>query len=124
MGLREYTSILRGDLFAEIMSGYDLVSFDPRGVGNTLPAVSCFTSKEDSLAFSRSGGDSIIGQSNESFIVSDAQHRLLSDSCADNAAELIPFIGTVYVVEDLRRMVEVYGYSDKLNFLYVTRSAI
>lgn len=122
--LRKFASILRSDLFAEAMSGYDLVSFDPRGIGNTLPAVSCFTSKEDSLAFSRSSGNIFIGQSNESFIISDAQHRLLSHSCADNAAELIPYIGTVYVVEDLRRMVEVYGYSDKLSFLYVTRSTI
>ena len=106
------------------MSGYDLVSFDPRGIGNTLPAVSCFTSREDSLAFSRSLGNSVIGQSNESFIISDAQYRLLSDSCVDNAADLIPFIGTVYVVEDLRWMVEAYGYSDKLSFMYASQATI
>ena len=120
--LRQYAPLLRGDAFAEAMSGYDLVSFDPRGIGNTLPAVSCFATKEDSLAFSRSLEDSVISQSNDTFITKDAQYRLLSASCVDNAVDLIPFIGTVYVVEDLERMMEAYGYSDKLSFMYASHS--
>ena len=105
--------------YAEALAGYDLVAFDPRGVGNTLPAVSCFTSREDSLAFAQKEKFFDVSQSDDAFVISDAQHRLLSENCADNAADLLPFIGTVYGVEDLRMMVEAYGYSDKLNFAFV-----
>ena len=119
LSLASKSSPLRADAFAEALSGYDLVTFDSRGVGNTLPAVSCFNTEEDRLAFTDSVGDFSVGQSIDAFIIDDARNRLLSASCAENAADLLPYIGTAYAVEDLRRMVEAYGYSDKLSFMYV-----
>ena len=100
------------------LSSYDLVSFDPRAVGNTIPAVSCFTSKETIKEFSRSNFQIVLGQSNDSFVQSDAHKRLLATNCEENAADLIPYIGTVYAVEDLKWMTQAYGYSDKLSFVY------
>ena len=120
--LPQVASRLREGALASAFSGYDLVSFDPRGVGNTLPAVSCFQTEEESLEFAQNLQNSAFGRSKESFIRRDAYYRLLDESCADNAAGLTPYIGTVFVAEDLKRMVEAYGFSDKLSFLYVGHS--
>ncbi|MFD3699025.1 alpha/beta hydrolase [Streptomyces sp. NPDC058646] len=92
------------DLLADLGERYDLVAFDPRGVGRSEP-VSC-------------GGSQ---QTEEGAAVADAEEQLAAVRAVVRRCELasgpvLPYIGTVHVSRDMDVMRQVLG-DRKLNYL-------
>ncbi|MET7982699.1 MULTISPECIES: alpha/beta hydrolase [unclassified Streptomyces] len=95
-----------GKDFMGLTNGYDVVTFDPRGVGRSSP-VSC-----------GDGADEIFGATATG---SDVQAALkavkkAADTCAEHSGAVLPHIGTVNASRDLDVMRQALG-DKKLNYL-------
>lgn len=102
---------------AALRERYDLVSWDPRGIGRST-AVRCFDSKADEAAFKAT---MVPG-----FPVGDAQvakqSRLQAEfnqRCADRAGTLLEHVSTADTARDLERLRQALG-EGKLNYLGVS----
>ncbi|WP_329380982.1 alpha/beta hydrolase [Streptomyces sp. NBC_01351] len=95
---------LAGDpkAFAELGKRYDLVVFDPRGVGHSEP-VSCGGSRPPE----EEGGDAAAQL---------AALRAVVRRCELASGPVLPYIGTVNVARDMDRIRQALG-EDKLDFL-------
>ncbi|WP_431965430.1 alpha/beta hydrolase [Nocardia sp. bgisy134] len=89
---------------------YDLVGFDPRGVGRTAP-VQCLSDRamDDYLATDFTPVDDTGRRS-----VAEA-HRRYATACLRNTGTLLGFVGTEFVVRDMDIMRSALGEA-KLNF--------
>jgi pimeloyl-ACP methyl ester carboxylesterase len=98
-----------GRQFMDLTNGYDVVTFDPRGVGRSSP-VSC---GED--------GDRLSALSDENADISHPQPllkqlRQAADECARHSGSVLPHIGTVNASRDLDVIRQALG-DKKLNYL-------
>ena len=102
---------LLGD--AEVAQRFDLVGFDPRGVGVSEPAVDCSTDAE----IDAERADLDLDTSPEGVAQTEAEHRELAQRCLErNGPELLANIGTRDVARDLRLARQVVG-DEKLSYL-------
>ncbi|MFD0228431.1 alpha/beta hydrolase [Streptomyces hirsutus] len=107
-----------GKEFMGLTDEYDVVSFDPRGVGRSAP-VSCGT-EATGQALEATGGEDISDPRKTL-----ARLREVAAECAEHSGPVLPHIGTVNVARDLDVMRQVLG-DKKLNYLgfsYGTRLA-
>ncbi|KAH7100292.1 Alpha/Beta hydrolase protein [Auriculariales sp. MPI-PUGE-AT-0066] len=118
-----------GKLLARLFPGYDIVGFDPRGVGLTLPAVACFPTFRDeevfkhntvlSQGFNVPPGDPSVPE-NSAAILSQmrqwlALHKAQSDMCLNATdAEDLPNMSTATVARDVAYMTTVLDGDDSL----------
>ncbi|MCI3278321.1 alpha/beta hydrolase [Streptomyces cylindrosporus] len=98
-----------GKDFMGLTNGYDVVTFDPRGVGRSSP-VSC-----------GDGSDEASAATDEDADVSDPQAVLrqlkqAADQCAKHSGPVLPYIGTVNASRDMDVMRQALG-DKKLNYL-------
>jgi pimeloyl-ACP methyl ester carboxylesterase len=98
-----------GKEFMDLTDGYDVVSFDPRGVGRSSP-VSCGEEDEEGL-----------GSLNDDSVLTDprallAKLRRTAAACARNSGPVLPYIGTVNSSRDLDVIRAALG-DKKLNYL-------
>lgn len=98
-----------GKDFMELTDGYDVVSFDPRGVGRSSP-VSCGDGFED-LA-EATDGDGDVGDPRPEL----AQLRKAAEACERNSGPVLRHIGTVDSARDLDVIRAALG-DDKLTYL-------
>ncbi|WP_405491802.1 alpha/beta hydrolase [Streptomyces sp. NBC_00096] len=110
------TSTLAADPngFAELGKRYDLVAFDPRGVGRSEP-ISC---GGDSQAGEEAGSGAADGPAAEL-----AALRAVAERCARDSGPVLPYVGTVSVARDLDLLRQALGEKklDYLGFSYGTR---
>ena len=97
-------------------AGYDIVTWDPRATGSTLPALSCYVDEEH-----RKGASAmpinLLFQSNNTLEEMDAMNQVLATGCEKHSGHILPYMGTTATTRDLHRLVEAYGYSKKISFL-------
>ncbi|MFG2352329.1 alpha/beta hydrolase [Streptomyces sp. NPDC048521] len=98
-----------GRQFMDLTNGYDVVTFDPRGVGRSSP-VSC-----------GEGGDEASAVTNENADLGHPQVlleklRQAAEECARHSGPVLPHIGTVNASRDLDVIRQALG-DDKLNYL-------
>nr|WSY57173.1 alpha/beta hydrolase [Streptomyces sp. NBC_00886] len=99
-----------GKEFMDLTNGYDVVTFDPRGVGQSSP-VSCGEgSDEGSAAIDEGAADS----SDPKLLLK--QLRKAAATCAKYSGPVLPHIGTVNASRDLDIMRQALG-DKKLNYL-------
>ncbi len=79
-----------------IRERYDIVGFDPRGVGDTIP-LQCNSRKELEKFYSVDGSPDDAVEVEQAV----AAARGLSDACKRTSSEVLPFLGTDYVVGDM-----------------------
>ncbi|MFI5802377.1 alpha/beta hydrolase [Streptomyces sp. NPDC051561] len=100
--------------YAELRARYDLVSFDPRGVGRSA-AVECLDAKAldayyaedmtpDDAAEEKAYGESL---------------KKYSAACEKNSGAVLPYVGTVNAAKDLDLMRQVLG-DDKLSYFGIS----
>ncbi|WP_328869170.1 alpha/beta hydrolase [Streptomyces sp. NBC_00287] len=99
-----------GKDFMSLTNGYDLVTFDPRGVGRSSP-VSCGDSSEETAD---SADDSTELDADPQAVL--AEIRATAAACAKHSGPVLPHIGTVNVSRDLDVMRQAVG-DKKLNYL-------
>ncbi len=92
--------------FGFLSKGYDIVSFDPRGVGLSDP-VSCGDADGDT--------EPVAGEGEEPAAVL-AELRKIAKECEAKSGPVLPYMGTVNVSRDLDVMRQALG-DKKLNYL-------
>ncbi|MEY9988901.1 pimeloyl-ACP methyl ester carboxylesterase [Streptomyces sp. V4I8] len=98
-----------GKEFMELTDGYDLVTFDPRGVGRSSP-VSCGNS---AVNFDMGEDASELGSDPQSVL---AQFKKVADTCARHSGPVYRHIGTINASRDMDVMRQALG-DKKLNYL-------
>ena len=96
---------------SKVLKRFDIVGFDPRGVGRSTP-LWCLTAPETDAFVAVDGApDSPLQEQN--YI---DQSKLLARRCQERAGALLPFVGTLDVARDLDILRAVLG-DKKLNML-------
>lgn len=98
-----------GKEFMDLTDDYDVVAFDPRGVGRSSP-VSCGDGEEDGPAFL--DDDSSLADPRALL----ARLKQVAADCAEHSGPVLPHIGTVDAARDLDVMRAALG-DKKLNYL-------
>ncbi|WP_369387315.1 alpha/beta hydrolase [Streptomyces sp. CG1] len=98
-----------GKEFMDLTNGYDVVTFDPRGVGRSSP-VSCGEGSDEASQAT----DDAAGLSHPQELL--AQLRKAADECARHSGPVLPHIGTVNTSRDLDVIRQALG-DKKLNYL-------
>jgi len=86
-----------GEFTQEILDRFDIVGFDPRGVGGSEPAVHCMSGPQLDKYFATN--DAPANTAQLAAVVSES--RLYASECASNAAALLPYVGTVNAARDM-----------------------
>lgn len=95
----------------KVLTRYDLVGFDPRGVGRSTP-IHCLTDKETDQMIALDGTPSTPTQVRT---LMDAA-KSLADLCKARAGLMLPFIGSANVARDMDLLRAILGDA-KLNYL-------
>jgi hypothetical protein len=82
----------------ELRTRFDLVSWDPRGIGNST-AVRCFGTLVEQQAFLGSFPEMPVDPSGEPAFY--AKSRELAERCRDNAGEIVEHVSTANTARDL-----------------------
>ncbi|MEU8590152.1 alpha/beta hydrolase [Streptomyces sp. NPDC048664] len=98
-----------GKDFMDLTNGYDVVTFDPRGVGRSSP-VTCGQESAGSTDATGSPAD----ETDPKAVL--GQVRALAEQCAQHSGPVLAHIGTVDAARDLDVMREALG-DRKLNYL-------
>ncbi|MEV6398202.1 alpha/beta hydrolase [Streptomyces sp. NPDC051907] len=92
---------------AELRKRFDIVSWDPRGVGRST-AVRCFRDAEEATAFwARQPAGFPVGERERQ--VWFAGRAELAKACEQRAAKLLPYVSTPYSARDLDRLRQAVG---------------
>ena len=86
-----------GEFTREVLNRFDIVGFDPRGVGGSLPAVRCMTGPQLDTYFATNADPANAAQL--ATLISES--KLYAAECARNAAALLPHMGTVNAAKDM-----------------------
>ena len=107
---------------AVVREHFDLVGFDPRGVGWSKPAVKCNSDAENDMdraepGTSITGITSAVDNTTSGVADEDKETEEYVRRCAEKThAELLANLGTVSVAKDMDRVREAVG-DDKLNYV-------
>ncbi|MEV7630567.1 alpha/beta hydrolase [Actinoplanes sp. NPDC089786] len=106
----DFARYLAGTLPAEVLDRYDLIGFDPRGVGRSTP-ISCGTPETTpvDLILPYPAPDGTIDRN-------IAYARATAQSCAATAGDLLPHITTANTARDMDRIRAALGES-KISYL-------
>jgi pimeloyl-ACP methyl ester carboxylesterase len=88
---------------------FDLVAFDPRGVGQSTP-INCHSTLKALIAADPSP------DSDAAWTTLDDASKTFADECEQKQAALLPYLGTPNVARDMDRVREAVG-DDKLHYL-------
>ncbi len=86
-----------GEFTPAVLDRFDIVGFDPRGVGGSEPAVRCMSGPQLDKYFATD--DTPATASQLAAVVSESE--LYASQCARNAANLLPYVGTVDAARDM-----------------------
>lgn len=96
---------------------YDLVSWDPRGVGSTLPALSCFPDPDSRVTALSQEEHLFLFQNDSTFDDLGLRQQSTATGCQTYSSEVLPYMGTMANVRDLNLMNHLYGFSEDLTYL-------
>lgn len=115
-----------GQLLQEISGGrHDIITFDPRGTGNTIP-FSCYESNMNTTRVQQQQQqqqlvDSILNRetgnaSNTALATNWAMGKIMADACYQRQGEAGTLIGTDFVARDVMRIVDALGGDGLLRY--------
>ncbi|OJJ45238.1 hypothetical protein ASPZODRAFT_133871 [Penicilliopsis zonata CBS 506.65] len=99
---------------------FDIVSFDPRGVGNTLPRMQCFPdSLTDYVWNQQLLTEGIVTSSRQAYDNLWARSKALSAACAKDDSGIASFMDTWSVANDMRAIArQLHGTEDNAHLQY------
>jgi pimeloyl-ACP methyl ester carboxylesterase len=86
-----------GEFTQAVLDRFDIVGFDPRGVGDSQPAVHCLTGPQLDKFFATD--DMPANSAQLGAVVSES--KLYASQCAKNAGPLLPYVGTANSAKDM-----------------------
>ncbi|MHB1614543.1 MAG: alpha/beta hydrolase [Actinomycetes bacterium] len=92
----QYVRAARVVVSASVRARYDIVGFDPRGVGSSDP-IACLTNAQQDRFLAANGAPTTPAQVAALVGVS----RMLADGCQARSARLLPYVATVDVARDM-----------------------
>ena len=110
---------------------FDIIGFDPRGVNNTTPGVSCFPDEFSRLNWDlQQEAEGMLGSGSDSLTRNWQRSLAFSQSCSDMISKtedgeeaLGEHVNTVAVVEDMVAIIERHGeWREKQGLLAMRRS--
>jgi len=108
----QYALGARSELPAAVRARFDIVGFDPRGVGGSEPALSCLTGPELDTYLATDYVPATAAQLAD--VV--AQSKLYAARCEQRSAALLPYVGTRNVARDMDVLRSALGDS-QLSYL-------
>ncbi|EPQ60477.1 alpha/beta-hydrolase [Gloeophyllum trabeum ATCC 11539] len=123
------TVFTKGILYSKILNGqYDIIGFDPRGINQTRPYLSCFQSQFDQEVFGSmtEGFDLNLPIYITAEVVADLEKQIefmtaaassLAAKCFERVGEYMAYSGTEAVVRDIDAMSKlIEGEDARINF--------
>lgn len=111
------------EYFREIVGPqYDLVGFDPRGVGVTTPALSIFRDPAEALQWYATWPLNV-NESASSFGRAFAQSTILGRLAEDRAEEVAESVSTPTVANDMLSITKAFGF-DKVNYWGISYGSV
>ncbi|OGM41169.1 hypothetical protein ABOM_009862 [Aspergillus bombycis] len=103
-------------LLQPMTGGYhDMISFDPRGTGNTLN-FSCYDSAIERTVSQLSLHQELVNASNTALGRLWTSGKVFSDTCLDRMRENATLVGTAFVARDMMQIVDALGEDGKLRY--------
>ncbi len=93
----QYALGARTQISAAVRARFDVVGFDPRGVGGSIPAISCLTGPQLDRYFETS--DTPVTAAQRATVVS--QSKLFARGCEQHSGALLPYVGTANSARDM-----------------------
>ncbi|MFC4494891.1 alpha/beta fold hydrolase [Streptomyces ovatisporus] len=103
----------------EVRRRFDLVAYDPRGVANSIPELSCSKPTPRGLDAQEDDDESNSPRTQSELLDQLKDKDDTGDQCVKNAGWLVPYMTTVDNVHDLDRLRQAVGDS-KLSYLGVS----
>jgi pimeloyl-ACP methyl ester carboxylesterase len=107
---REWADVLAAGINRRVAATYDIVGFDPRGVGGSVPAVSC-----NPGFFAGVRPDYIPANAAEEQVLI-ARAKAYAADCEQRFGWLLPYLTTVNAARDLDMIRQAFGVQ-KINYL-------
>lgn len=115
-GIEYLTGNVDNAVQPEVQQDYDVVAWDPRGVGKSTP-VQCLDAKGlDEFLFGAGSADGMKVGSDEWIAANLKDATAFGDACEKESGDLLAHVSTGDTVQDLDMLREVVG-DDKLNYL-------
>jgi pimeloyl-ACP methyl ester carboxylesterase len=93
----QYAEDARSVISPAVLDRFDIVGFDPRGVGGSQPAVHCMTGPQLDRYF-----DTTVTPSTRAQLATVvAEAKLFASQCARNSGPLLPYVGTQNAARDM-----------------------
>lgn len=93
----------------DVRARFDIVGWDPRGVGGSSPAVDCIEDL-DAFVSADSSPDSVAEQQEQ-----DAIAKEFADGCASESGDILPYLATEYTARDMDAIRQALG-DEKLTY--------
>ena len=105
---------------------FDVLAFDPRGVGASTPRLDCFASKADRDIWNVQEGHQLLNASDEGLLdFYSARAKVVGARCAQRSSEqgdIARFMDTASVATDMLNIVEKLGQKKLQYWGFVSRS--
>jgi len=86
-----------GEFTQTVLDRFDIVGFDPRGIGGSLPAVRCMTGSQLDAYFATND----VPENSAQLATIVSESKLYAEECARNAATLLPYLNTADAAKDM-----------------------
>ncbi len=111
-GLQYALAARSGEFTAAVRDRFDIVGFDPRGVGGSQPSLRCMTSRQLDAYFTVNEAPVTAAQ----LSAAESANQAYAQACTRSARALLPYLGTTAAARDMDVLRAALGQS-KLTFL-------
>ncbi|KAI1785869.1 alpha/beta-hydrolase [Ganoderma leucocontextum] len=115
----DFMGLLGQSISDTVGDSFDVLGFDPRGVGASTPRLDCFTTQSERDIWNTQDGHQLLNVSDDALLnLYVARAKVVGERCAQRSAaegDIARFMGTASVATDMLKIVEKLG-QEKLQY--------